>query len=281
MRLFILSILLLFISFSTLAGQNPDTISARDRSSLDGDWYLIALGQDSGWVMKPVSFYWENGVKVSHQEALRVGFWDDTLMYFDYIIFPSDPYLICGSSFGYFDAEYKLDGDTLYLIDKETRIPEKFFGDYICKFLSDSVLYLKKFRTKPSEYSVLLNQLLYTHIEELDEKERNSILNMDTISFQWTSAGDSLLMCKYDHYLILSLGLSEDRKSTIVHMGDFGPFDLAEMVKIKQYAQCESFIVSKPRRIYESYYTYVFEFTLENCASAEEQVFYLVVYPPW
>ncbi|MBK7441909.1 MAG: hypothetical protein IPL12_18205 [Bacteroidetes bacterium] len=242
------------------------------RNNSVGSWRISEYTADSGWIFQPLQYQGKEMNTIFRDFGFRIDILNDSVISFDYI----KPGSGCGINFEIFEAEYTMNADTMYLSDKNYWIPDTFFiGDFICKMISDTLLYMKKIRNKPSAYSLLLNDILYTDITQFDENAQKAILNFDTMSINWLVYEDSLMEGYWGDYKLIQIGLSEDKQTSVLYITNDYKIELTEMYELPEFKSCPTIILNKPLQVFTSGYNRILACKLKDCDSVKDKFIYL------
>lgn len=245
------------------------------KNKFEGKWSINKYCADSSFIFQPMQFQIRDKDTVYLGSSFDINILNDSIISFDYFKSAS----ICGQVFESFEAEYTLNADTLFLSDKHYGIPGTFFrSDFICKMIADTLMYMKKIRNKPSEYSELLNDIVHTDIEQLDEEARSAILILDTTSVSWIISEDSLLEGYWGDYKIIQIGLSDDKRSSVFYLRNIYKYDLAEMRELAEFKSCPTIILNKPLQVFSIGNEMILACQLKDCESVNNKIIYLRIW---
>lgn len=267
-----LSLIVIVSCVQSVFGINYQLISDSTGNKFVGRWSTTEYTADSGWIFQP-SQYWVKGKDTIYKDlGFSIDILNDTVVSFAYL----KPGSMCGLNYELFEAEYSMNADTMYLSDKHYWIPDTFFrGDFICKMISDTMMYLKKFRSKPSAYSTLLNDIVHTDIEQLDENAQKAIANFDTLNIDWLIYDDSLIVGYWGDYKLIQIGLSADKQTSVLYLTNDYKIELTEMYQLPEFKSCPTIILDKPIHVFTSGYERILACTLKDCESVKNKTIYL------
>ena len=255
-----------------LIGENRLPQFDSTKSAIIGRWSLYEYSADTGWIFQPAQYEVSGNDMVHKSAGLEIGIINDTVIFFEYL----KPGSWCGLNFEFFEAEYTMNADTMYLSDKNYWIPDTFFrGDFICKMIADTLMYLKKIRSKPSAYSILLNDIVHTDIKQLDENAQKAIANFDTINIDWLIYGDSLMEGYWGDYKLIKIELSEDKQNAVIYLNNDYKIELTEMYELPEFKSCPTIILNKPLQIFSTGYDMILACQLKECESVKSKIIYL------
>ena len=242
------------------------------RNNFVGSWCISEYTADSGWIFQPFQYQGKGKDTNCNEFNFRIDILNNSVISFNYLKQGSG----CGLNFEFFEAEYTMNADTMYLSDKNYWIPDTFFrGDFICKMIADTLMYLKKIRSKPSAYSILLNDIVHTDIKQLDENAQKAIANFDTINIDWLIYGDSLMEGYWGDYKLIKIGLSEDKQNSVIYLTNDYKIELTEMYELPEFKSCPTIILNKPLQIFSTGYDMILACQLKECESVKSKIIYL------
>lgn len=245
------------------------------RNNFVGSWCISEFTADSGWIFQPLENQVNRKDENWNELIFRIDILNDSVISFSYL----KPGSICGLNFEIFEAEYSMNADTMYLSDKHYWIPDTFFrADFICKMISDTMMYLKKFRSKPSAYSTLLNDIVHTDIEQLDENAQKAIANFDTLNIDWLIYGDSLIVGYWGDYKQIQIRLSADKQTSVLYLTNDYKIELTEMYQLSEFKSCPTIILDKPMQVFSTGYDMILACQLKDCESVKNKTIYLRIW---
>ncbi len=139
-------------------------------------------------------------------------------------------------------------------------------------------MYMKKIRNKPSEYSLLLNDIVHTDIEQLDEEERNAILNLDTMNIDWLIYEDSLMEGYWGDYKLIQIGLSEDKQTSALYFTNDFNIELTQMYELPEFKSCPTIILNKPLQVFNIGTEMILACQLKDCESVKNKIIYFRIW---
>lgn len=245
------------------------------KNKFEGKWSINKYCADSSFIFQPQQYRVRDKDTVSLGSNFDINILNDSVISFAYL----KPGSMCDLNFEIFEAEYSMNADTMYLSDKHYWIPDTFFrGDYICKMISDTMMYLKKFRSKASAYSTLLNDIVHTDIEQLDENAQKAIANFDTLNIDWLIYDDSLIVGYWGDYKLMQIGLSADKQTSVLYLTNDYKIELTEMYQLPEFKSCPTIILNKPIQVFTSGYERILACTLKDCDAVNNKIIYLKVW---
>lgn len=270
-----LSLIVIVSCVQSVFGINYVLSSDSARNNFVGSWCISEFTADSGWIFQPLENQVNRKDENWNELIFRIDILNDSVISFSYL----KPGSICGLNFEIFEAEYSMNADTMYLSDKNYWIPDTFFrADFICKMISDTMMYLKKFRSKPSAYSTLLNDIVHTDIEQLDENAQKAIANFDTLNIDWLIYDDSLIVGYWGDYKQIQIRLSADKQTSVLYLTNDYKIELTEMYQLPEFKSCPTIILNKPIQVFTSGYERILACTLKDCESVKNKTIYLRIW---
>lgn len=235
-------------------------INSRQKYNIIGSWYVDTILDDKSLVLNR-----------SHDGR----FW--------YMRFDEEGYIdieyftdqgLCSAQ-EMVSAEYLLIGDTLRISDKNSYLPDYFIADYLISKPNDSVLIIKHFRYRKSEYSFIYSQNYFVRFDSLYPEYKDAIQRNMQAEIEWENVGDSLSIAHWGTDTLFSILNPVNLSSSILFWHGY-PDYLSELKRDERLKSLNEIIIQTPIKVYATRNRFILECFLKNCKGDFCEPFYLV-----